>query len=195
MNDLLKNGKRNIFDDDHIQRGYRDGIEISKGIALNETYLEEHFDQLAHMFSEWTAYPDIYLDLIKPSDLNFSLFFYQRITLRVMMRFKDIYITAPRAFSKSFLTILAMILQCIFIPGRKCFICANAKTQAAQIAKEKITEIYDKFPLIRKEVFGGDISDTPGNFGKDYVTLKFRNGSQFDVVGALDTTRGGRRHG
>lgn len=26
-------------------------------------------------------------------------------------------------------------------------------------------------------------------------TLKFRNGSQFDVVGALDSTRGGRRHG
>lgn len=26
-------------------------------------------------------------------------------------------------------------------------------------------------------------------------TLKFRNGSQFDVVGALDSQRGGRRHG
>ena len=30
--------------------------------------------------------------------------------------------------------------------------------------------------------------------GRDYVTLVFRNGSIFDVVGALDTTRGGRRH-
>ena len=30
---------------------------------------------------------------------------------------------------------------------------------------------------------------------KDYVTLKFRNGSQFDVVGALDSQRGGRRNG
>jgi len=64
-----------------------------------------------------------------------------------------------------------------------------------EIAKEKITEIYDRWPLLRKEVVGGDISDTPGNFGKDYVTLKFRNGSQFDVVGALDSQRGGRRHG
>jgi hypothetical protein len=111
------------------------------------------------------------------------------------MRFKDIYVTAPRAFSKSFITILAMILQCIFIPGTKRFICAPNKTQAAQIAKEKIVEIYDRWPLLRKEVLGGEISDTPGNFGKDYVTLKFRNGSQFDVVGALDSQRGGRRHG
>ena len=75
------------------------------------------------------------------------------------------------------------------------FICAPNKTQAAQIAKEKIVEIYDRWPLLRKEIIGGEISDTPGNFGKDYVTLKFRNGSQFDVVGALDSQRGGRRHG
>jgi hypothetical protein len=81
------------------------------------------------------------------------------------------------------------------MPGTKRFICAPGKGQSAQIAKEKIAEIYDKWPLIRREVIGGDISDTPGNFGKDYVTLKFRNGSQFDVVGALDSTRGGRRHG
>ena len=55
-------------------------------------------------------------------------------------------------------------------------------------------EIYDKWPLLRREVVGGEISDTPGNFGKDYVTLKFRNGSQFDVVGALDSDRGIRTH-
>ena len=145
--------------------------------------------------SIFSAYPDLYLDLIKPQDSSFTLFFYQRITLRALMRFKDIYVTAPRAFSKSFITILALILQCIFIPGTKRFICAPNKTQAAQIAKEKIVEIYDRWPLLRKEVIGGEISDTPGNFGKDYVTLKFRNGSQFDVVGALDSQRGGRRHG
>ena len=111
------------------------------------------------------------------------------------MRFRDVYITAPRAFSKSFITILGLILQCIFIPGTKRFICAPNKNQSAQIAKEKIVEIYDRWPLLRKEVVGGEVSDTPGNFGKDYVTLKFRNGSQFDVVGALDSQRGGRRHG
>ena len=49
--------------------------------------------------------------------------------------------------------------------------------------------------MLRREVVGGDLSETPGNYGKDYVTLKFRNGSQLDVVGALDTTRGGRRNG
>ena len=181
--------------DSNIKIGQRDGTVIEKGIILNENYLEENLEKIGNVMSIFSAYPDIYLDVIKPQDSSFTLFFYQRITLRALMRFKDVFGTAPRAFSKSFITILAMMLQCIFIPGTKRFICAPNKTQAAQIAKEKIVEIYDRWPLLRKEVLGGEISDTPGNFGKDYVTLKFRNGSQFDVVGALDSQRGGRRHG
>lgn len=181
--------------DANIKVGQREGTQIDKGVILNEYYLQENLGNIGDVMSIFTAYPDIYLDIIKPQDSSFTLFFYQRITLRALMRFKDIFVTAPRAFSKSFITILAMILQCIFIPGTKRFICAPNKTQAAQIAKEKIVEIYDRWPLLRKEIIGGEISDTPGNFGKDYVTLKFRNGSQFDVVGALDSQRGGRRHG
>ena len=181
--------------DSSIKIGQRDGTIIEKGVILNESYLDENIEKVGEVMSIFSAYPDIYLDLIKPQDSSFTLFFYQRITLRALMRFKDVFGTAPRAFSKSFITILAMMLQCIFIPGTKRFICAPNKTQAAQIAKEKIVEIYDRWPMLRKEIIGGEISDTPGNFGKDYVTLKFRNGSQFDVVGALDSQRGGRRHG
>lgn len=100
-----------------------------------------------------------------------------------------------RAFSKSFIAIMAIILQCIFMPGTKRFICAPAKNQSAQIAKEKIVEIYDKFPLIKNEIEENKSRNIPGNFGKDSVTLNFKNGSQFDVVGARDSQRGGRRHG
>ena len=187
--------KSEIMETDNISRGYKNGIEIEKGVVATEDYLRKNFDKIGDMLSTFTAYPDVFLDFITPEDSNFQLFFYQRITLRAIMRYRDIYVTAPRAFSKSFITILGLMLQCIFMPGTKRFICAPGKGQSAQIAKEKIVEIYDRWPLIRKEVVGGEVSDTPGNFGKDYVTLKFRNGSQFDVVGALDSTRGGRRHG
>ena len=110
------------------------------------------------------------------------------------MRYRYHYCTAPRAFSKTFVSILALFLKCIFQPRSKIFIVAPAKSQGAKNAKEKIVEIYQLFPLLRKEIVGGDISDTPGNFGKDYMTLTFKNGSVLDVVGALDSTRGGRRH-
>lgn len=178
-----------------LQKIMRNGVEIEKGVTLTMPYLEQNRDKFENYMDLFTAYPDVFLDVIKPMDSSFELFFYQRITLRALMRYKDIFVTAPRAFSKSFITILGLMLQCIFMPGTKRFICAPNKNQSAQIAKEKITEIYDKWPLLRREVVGGDISDTPGNFGKDYVTIKFRNGSQFDVVGAIDSQRGGRRHG
>lgn len=181
--------------EENYQRIERDGIELDKGVVLTADYLEQHEELFIKYAEFFTAYPDLFLDLIKPVESNFTLYFYQRIVLRALMRYKQIYTTACRAFSKSFLTILAEILLCVFLPGTKRFICAPNKNQSAQIAKEKIAEIYERWPLLRREVIGGDISDTPGNFGKDYVTLKFRNGSQFDVVGALDSQRGGRRHG
>lgn len=181
--------------DVNSKKPIRDGVEIEKGVILTEEYLTKHRAFFEEIMTLFTAYPDIYLDIIKPVDSNFTLFFYQRITLRAIMRYKEVYVTAPRAFSKSFVTILGEILQCIFIPGTRRFICAPNKNQSAQIAKEKIIEIYDRFPLLRKEVIGGEVSDTPGNFGKDYVTLKFRNGSTFEVVGALESTRGQRKHG
>lgn len=168
---VLPKHSDSIFSNDNIQHGYREGLEIEKGIVLNEDYLVKNMDKIGNIMSEWTAYPDVFLDLIRPTDDNFELFFFQRITLRAVMRFKNVYVTAPRAFSKSFITILGLILQCIFIPGTKRFICAPNKLQSAQIAKEKIYEIYEHWPLIRKEVIGGDITDTPGNFGKDYVKL------------------------
>lgn len=149
--------------------GVRDGIEIEKGIVLNEDYLNKNFDNISKICDFFCAYPDIFIDMTTPEGDNINLFFYQRLFLRTVMRFKTVYVTACRAWSKSFLTILGLMLQCIFIPNHKAFICAPNKSQGAQIAREKIYEIYQHWPLIRREVVGGDISDTPGNFGKDYV--------------------------
>lgn len=178
-----------------IKVSTRDGVPLEKGVILTENYLYSHlslFEQYANFF---TVYPDLFLDLIAPEEPMIVLFPYQRVFLRAIMRYKNVYVTACRAFSKSFITILGEVLQCIFMPGTKRFICAPNKNQGAQIAKEKLTEIFRAWPLLRKEVIGGDISDCPGNYGKDYVTLKFKNGSQFDVVGAIESTLGGRRHG
>jgi len=54
----------------------REGIPLEKGVVLTKEYLVAHeklFRQYADFF---TAYPDLYLDIIKPSDSNFELFFY-----------------------------------------------------------------------------------------------------------------------
>lgn len=177
------------------EKVYRDGIELEKGVTLTQDFLiknEELFAQYANYF---TTYPDLFLDLVRPDGSGFNLFFYQRIILRALMRYVDVFITAPRAAAKSFTTILALILQCVFFPGTTRFIAAPGQGQSAQIAKQKIIEIYRNFPILRREVIGGDIHEVPGNFGRDYVELKFRNGSRFIITPPIESTRGLRAHG
>lgn len=44
--ELLLKKKNDLMESDIIQRGYRDGIEIEKGIILNEDYLNRNKDNI-----------------------------------------------------------------------------------------------------------------------------------------------------
>lgn len=175
-------------DEGFAKKFFRDGIEIEKGVKLTSERIDKNEELYKKYCNFFTAYPDLFIDLITPSDSNFKLFYYQRIFLRACLRYRYHYCVAPRAFSKTFVSLLGMYLKCMFQPGSKVFICAPQKEQSAKIAKEKFTEIFDLFPILKKELI-------VENYGNDYVKFIFRNGSVFDVVGALESTRGGRRHG
>ena len=175
-------------DDQGMVKYYRDGIELEKGVTLTEERIENNrklYEKYCQFFS---AYPDLFCDLITPAGSNFSLFFYQRIFLRAIMRFQQVYTIACRAFSKSFISILGMILQCIFIPGTKRFIAAPKKEQSGKIAKQNFDDVLNKLPYLNKEILSYTHST-------DDVKLVFRNGSILDVVAAIDSARGGRRNG
>lgn len=157
---------RELTDNNNIRIGERDGTPIEKGIVLNEDFLIKNEENVQNLMAYFSAYPDLFLDLITPADDGFTLFFYQRIMIRAVMRYKQIYITAPRAAAKSFITILCEFMECILMPGTKRFIVAPNKSQGARIAREKLYEIYAHWPILRREVVGGDVSETPGNFGE-----------------------------
>ena len=175
------------------ERIYRDGIELEKGVVITPDWLERNEELLYDCWQIYSAYPDIYLDTIKPKESNFDLFPYQRIFLRACMRYTNIYITAARATSKTFLSILAKYLQCVFVPGHIGSIVAPNKNQAAKISKQKIEEIWRIWPLLMNEleVYQGG---PHANFGKDYCDLFFKNKSRLSIVGALDSDRGLRTH-
>ena len=176
------------------ERLYHNGIELEKGVVITPYFLEKNQDFLQECFQLFVAYPDIYLDLITPADTNFTLFPYQRIFLRACMRYTNIYITAARATSKTFLSILAKYLQCVFLPNHVGSIVAPNKSQAAKITKQKIQEIWRIWPLLKNELEYGMTDGVHANFGKDYTELFFKNGARMVVVGALDSDRGIRTH-
>ena len=110
---------------------YHNGIELEKGTVLTEERIQKNMNLYKRYCTLWSAYPDLFIDLITPTDSNFELFFYQRIFLRACMRYRYHYCTAPRAFSKTFISVLALILRCIFQPGTKTFLCAPKKERIA----------------------------------------------------------------
>lgn len=167
-------------------KGY--SIAVPKNVHLTEVFLKKYRKEMTSLLEFYLNYPDLLIDNITPANSNFTLFLYQRIFLRASLRYRYHYCVAPRAFSKSFTSILAGFIRCMLLPGSKFFICAPGKEQGAKIATEKINELLRLFPMLEKELL-------KKNMSKDYVTLVFKNGSVFDVVGALDSTRGGRRSG
>lgn len=165
----------------------RFGILIEKGTILTTDMMEKNEELFKKYCDLFMNYPDLFIDMITPSNSNFKLFFYQRMFLRAAVRYRYHFATFTRAFSKSFLSIIALYLRCIFLPGSKVFLCADVKEQGVKIAREKVNEILSLFPLLEGELISKNMSN-------DYITLTFKNGSIFDVVGIANSTRGGRRH-
>jgi len=159
-------------------------------IGMSEERIKEILPTFEKYISFWREYPDIFIDTLLPPDSSFKLFFYQRVFLRAAIRHKYCYGTFPRAFSKSFLAVLVLIIRCILYPGAKLFIVSGTKEQGASIAKEKIEELKELIPALKNE-----INERKSLYGKDYVRVQFKNGSRLDVVAARESTRGGRRHG
>lgn len=166
-------------------------------IVITPQYVEDNRQWFEDMVTLFTLYPDYLVDVITPADSFFKLYFYQRIFLRVCMRFREVSGTFPRAYSKSFLDFLDMNIRGIMQPRSKGFTCADTKKQAAQIVEEKTNEIYRLFPFLVNELNISDLDKMKkkyGNMGADYAELKFRNDSQIDIVNTGNAGRGGRRH-
>ena len=165
-------------------------------IGLSEERVKVIIPQARQYISFWREYPDLFVDFMQTggrSDvkLTFNLFFYQRVFLRVSMRYKYVYSVFPRAYSKSFLAVLILMIRAILYPGAKLFSTAGGKEQAAQILQEKVQDICTKIPAFRKEI---DWSRGATREGKDSCKYVFKSGSTLENLAARESSRGRRFH-
>ena len=170
-----------------------------KKIGISQERIEEIKPQLRQYISFWREYPDLFVDFMqtggdpeKEKDLTFRLFFYQRVFLRAAMRFKYVYAVYPRAYSKSFLSVLILMIRAILYPRAKLFSTAGGKEQAAQILQEKVDDICQKIPAFQREI---DWTRGETKVGKDSCIYKFKNGSTIENLAATERSRGRRFHG
>lgn len=91
---------------------------------VNVKTFEAMKDEWRKFASYYRQYPDRFLDLIAPPNGKIKLFFYQRMLLRVLFRYQNVYITMTRGSAKSFTQVLAQYLKCVMFSGIHLFIAA-----------------------------------------------------------------------
>ena len=167
-------------------------IANSKKIGLSEERLKAQLPQLRYLISFFREYPDIFIDFIKGENSTFKFYFYQRIFIRVVMRHRYVYATFPRAYSKSFLSMMVLMLRCILYPNSHLFVTTGGKEQAASITVAKIEEICKLLPALNNEInWDRGVSKK----SKNDVKYVFKNGSSIDILAATERSRGQRRTG
>lgn len=166
-------------------------IDIDRDASKKETSVKS-FESMkkdwAEACSYYREYPDYFIDLISPPNPKIELYFYQRMMLRTLFRYQNVYITMTRGTAKSYTQILALYLKCIMFPSIELFLCAPTAKQAASITKKNVEAIWSHFPLLKAEI-------AKEEFQKDYTRLIFKNGSQLEVIQVAQSSRGTRAHG
>ena len=161
-------------------------------LEVTQERLNACMPQIRSLIAQFRQYPDLFVDLIKGPDCNFKFYFYQRVFLRIVMRHRYVYATFPRAYSKSFLSMMALMLRCIFYPNSQLFITTGGKQQAASITIAKIDEICRLIPALQNEIIWDRGVSTKS---KDDVTYVFKNHSKINILPAKQSSRGQRRTG
>lgn len=177
----------------------QDLIELSlnhnnQKIGLSKERVMAQVPVIRQYVAYWREYPDMFVDFLcgEENKENFQLFFYQRLFLRAVMRHRYAYATFPRAYSKSFLSVLVLMLRCVLYPGSHLFVTTGGKEQAAGIAKEKSDELCKLIPGLRNEL---DMTRGKTKTSKDNIELIFKNGSKLDIMAARQSSRGKRATG
>ena len=160
--------------------------------GISEQRLMADIDKLRDLIAFFREYPDIFVDFIKGKDSTFNFLFYQRIFLRIVMRHRYVYATFPRAYSKSFLSMMALMIRCILYPNSHLFVTTGGKEQAASITIAKIQEICKLIPGLNNQINWQRGVSTKS---KDNVKYVFKNGSTIDILAARQSSRGQRRTG
>ena len=169
-----------------------------KKIGLSEERINAVMPVIRKYIAFWREYPDIFVDFMvrgtrtEKKDGEFNFYFYQRVFLRSVMRFQYVYAVFPRAYSKSFLSVMALMIRCILYPGAHLFVTSGGKEQGASILHDKVQEICSLIPSFAREI---DWGRGKSQESKDKVRYVFKNGSVLDNLAARESTRGQRRHG
>jgi hypothetical protein len=177
----------------------RDTGGVDYDDLVTEEGLSRNLPALRDAVSYWRCYPDRFVDFLVSLDGSSTFKFkeFQRIMLRAILRHRYVYIVMTRGTSKSFISVMAMMVKAILYPRCKLFVASGNKEQSATILQEKVSEICRMIPAFRNEIVwdtraAKNVSDAHTRQNKDSAVYSFKNGSTLCNVVAGEQTRGRR---
>lgn len=117
--------------------------------------------------------------------MKVNLYPYQVLFIWMLQNSSLFYAVASRATGKSFLIAVFAVAKAILYPGSEVVAAASTMKQAGVIINDKVREIYNVSPNVRREIlsFSG---------GKNGFYVDFKNGSRIVAVPSTENARGTR---
>jgi len=164
---------------------------FNNNIQMIDENQQSNFDKNLPKYIELASwilwYPDLFLDLISPSEGGIKLHSDQRMFLRCALRFFSIYGVFPRGWGKTWGEVVAMFIVAIRYPNIELALTAQTKENAAELLKDKTTEICRQYPM-----FENELACKP-RFQKGDGEVLFKNGARIDVLANAQSSKGQRR--
>jgi hypothetical protein len=154
----------------------KDKVQVQE---IDKDKIAANLETYQHIIAYWRMYPDRFIDYLCSlnPDNKFKFFTFQRLYLRIAMRYRTTYAVFSRGFSKSFLAVMCLMIKCVLYPGSTLITVAEGKGQSAMILSSKLQEICKLIPALSREIewdTRGKIVQTSQT--KDSVTYAFKNG-------------------
>ena len=151
-------------------------------------YESVNVDSVVTLINFFRWYPDYFADLLRDPYAKYQLELPQRVMLRILARYRNVYITAVRGATKTYLIVLSAMIEGILFPGQKTRYCAPNQKQAAALATKAFHEIEKSYPIItnmwsikndRNDMFQIQIPST----GSEFTMYTTRGDTTGAVIG------------
>ena len=158
------------------------------GFKHTDTQNESIFEKRERNMMKWVSYWKLNPHRFVEDYMGINLMFFQKIIIYMMNIVPNVVYIAARSQGKSFLTAIFVVMRCILYPGTRIVISSYTKKQSALVISEKIVDLYNNYPAIRKEI--GDKRNI--KTGNEHASVEFLNGSSITTATASKTGRGKR---
>lgn len=111
-------------------------------------YAENDPKSLGLLISFFRWYPDYFADVFRDKHAKYGLELPQRLMMRAMTRYKDVYITGVRGLTKTYVLLLTKMIEGVLFPGKKIRYTAPNQKQSAKLASQTFNEISRDYPLL-----------------------------------------------